>query len=159
MPAEDLSHFMYEATNKATTADALIEAIQPFPSTESDGLIKAPLETIIPVTDKTKHSTQSETTATAVVGPDDHTNNTKHPTQPETTANAVVGSTVTLSEDEVEALLIADIEADMDPFQYSKEVKQWIDIKIEPACSQEVERGSRLRRIFNVVAPDPNIDE
>ena len=43
-------------------------------------------------THDTKHPTQFETIATAVVGPDDHTNDTKHQTQFETTANAIVGS-------------------------------------------------------------------
>ena len=98
----------------------------------------------------TKHPTQSKTTTTAVVGSDKHTNDTKHPDRTETIANADVGSDVTLSDDELEALVTTDIKADMDPFQYSKETKQWIDINIEPPCSQEVERRSRLRRYFNI---------
>ena len=88
---------------------------------------------------------QTETTANAVVGSEDYTNDMKltkqtetTPKQTETTANAVVGPDVTLSDDRVDPLLIAELET---------------------ACSQQAQRDSGLRRFYNDIAPGPKVQE
>ena len=87
----------------------------------------------------------------------------KHPKQPETTANAAIESDTLLhastevSYEMTQAQWMSDITAEGDDFRYTKETKQWKDIDIEPAYSQEVQRDSRLRRFYNYIAPGPKI--
>ncbi len=113
-------------------------------------------------TDDTKHPKHSETTANAVAGSHTQTDDTKppkHPKHSETTANAATESNAWVGNDEAHARLVSDLIADMTRFRYIKEAKQWIDISVEPACLQEVQRDDRLRRVFNDIAPGPKIEE
>ena len=153
---------MKHTTPPNTTATAVVDSNSKTHDTKHTTPPNTTATAVVGPNNKTydmKHTTPPNTTATAVVDSNSKTHDTKHTTPPNTTATAVVESGVTLSEDEVDALVTADLEAEMNRFRYTKEAKQWIDIKEEPECSLEVERDSRLRQYFNVVAPGPNADK